>query len=390
MKETEGMFGVCHISTVHPMNDIRIFEKECQILGQAGYEVRFIVPHERSEEIRGIKIIALPKPKNRFARAFQNGFWAYRKAKATNARVFHFHDPELLPVGFLLALQKKTVIYDVHEDLPLTIRNKHWIPAFLRSLTSRCVEKAENFFARRMDLLVAATPTIRNRFSSLGSRVIDVKNFPLLSEFQNFPIVWAKKERAVCYVGDMNRFRGIVEMTRAIRNTSGKLILAGTITPSSQRNLVSILPGWERVEELGRVDRQGVRNTLARSMAGLVLLHARANYLESLPIKMFEYMAAGIPVIASDFPLWRKIINENRCGFCCDPLNFQEIGRIIQWIFDHPEDARNMGENGRKAVIREYNWDSEASKLLEAYRELLDDMPRTSFADEVSPWNERP
>jgi glycosyltransferase involved in cell wall biosynthesis len=111
--------------------------------------------------------------------------------------------------------------------------------------------------------------------------------------------------------------------------------------------------------------------TMRRSLAGLVLLHPVINYLDALPIKMFEYMSAGLPVIASDFPLWREIIEKNECGLCCDPLKPEKIAEAVQWVLDHPQEARIMGENGRRAVIEKYNWESEGKKLVKLYEDLI-------------------
>jgi glycosyltransferase involved in cell wall biosynthesis len=371
MKKQEFAIKICHISTVHPVDDIRIFEKECQVLYKAGYLVYFIVPHDRNEKIRGIEIIALPRPKNRLARAVKNGFKAYRKAMEIKAEVYHFHDPELIPVGFLLSLHGKKVIYDVHEDAPKTIMNKEWIPFFLRQIIALAFRKFENWNARRMNILITATPTIRNRFLSFKCKAIDINNYPRRSEFYDVLLSRKQKERSVCYIGTIDRYRGIVEMTQAVEKTDAKLLLAGTFAQTSHRNLVTQLTGWKKVEELGQLDRLGVARVLGRAMAGLVLIHPRSNYLDSLPIKMFEYMSAGLPVIASDFFLWRKIIEENRCGLCCDPLNPDEIAGAIQWILNHPQEANSMGENGRKAVMEKFNWESEGKKLIEAYRDLF-------------------
>ncbi len=95
------------------------------------------------------------------------------------------------------------------------------------------------------------------------------------------------------------------------------------------------------------------------------------NHVDAQPNKMFEYMSAGIPVIASDFPLWREIIEGCGCGICVDPLDPKKIAEAIDYLVDNPEIARRMGENGRKAVYDRYNWDVEEKKLLALYDSLL-------------------
>jgi glycosyltransferase involved in cell wall biosynthesis len=131
------------------------------------------------------------------------------------------------------------------------------------------------------------------------------------------------------------------------------------------------MPGWQHVEALGFVDRKVVMATAARSMGGLVLLHPTINYIDALPIKMFEYMSAKIPVIASNFPLWKEIVEGAECGICVDPLNPEEIAEAIQFIVEHSAEAEQMGKNGRKAVEERYNWCMEEKKLLLLYEEII-------------------
>jgi glycosyltransferase involved in cell wall biosynthesis len=124
------------------------------------------------------------------------------------------------------------------------------------------------------------------------------------------------------------------------------------------------------VDALGFVDRESVRATMARSMAGMVLFHPEPNHIDAQPNKMFEYMSAGIPVIASNFPLWREIIEGAKCGICVSPLDPEEIAGTIRWIIEHPAEAKQMGKNGRRAVEERYNWDIEEKKLLGFYSTL--------------------
>jgi len=360
---------ICILTSVHPPFDTRIFHKEATSLAKAGYNVSLVAQHDKDEIVDGIRIASLPKPKNRLERMTRTVWAAYRKALKIDADIYHFHDPELMPIGLLLKRHGKRVIYDVHEDVPRQNLSKSYIPAVLRKPLSVMIGTLEAFSARRLDGIVTATPFINRRFLELGANAINVNNYPLVSELYTADNQWEEKEKAACYIGGITGIRGAFEMVEAIGKTGYRLILAGDFEPGLEDQLKRLL-GWRQVETRGFVDREGVRATMARSMGGLVVLHPTINYIDALPVKMFEYMSSGLPVIASNFPLWREIIEGAECGICVDPLNSEEIAEAIQFIVEHPAEAEQMGKNGRKAVEERYNWEFEEKKIIDFYEKL--------------------
>ena len=183
---------------------------------------------------------------------------------------------------------------------------------------------------------------------------------------------WSKKHDEVCYIGGLGRIRGILEIVQCMELTksAARLQLAGEFSELDFERMVRTQPGWQRVDELGWLDRIGVKATLDRSKAGLVTLHPVVNYLDALPVKMFEYMAAGVPVIASHFPVWREIVELHECGLCVDPLDPAAVAKAIDFLIAHPEEAQRMGGNGQRAVQNIYNWRIEEAKLLAFYCSL--------------------
>ena len=362
---------VCILTSVHPAYDVRIFHKECRSLVSTGFQVILVVPHDYDETVEGIKIKAVPKPKNRKERILKTIWQIYDIALSENADIYHIHDPELLKVGLRLKRQGKKVIYDVHEDLPRQIYNKGWIPKYLRGGVSFITERIENYAAGKVDAIICATPTIARRFKKIHKMVVDIKNYPILNELYNEGTKWIEKEQAVCYVGGISSNRGIFNMIEAIEKTNTHLFLAGQFSHSAERAVAVNMPGWNKVVELGQLNRIEVRKLLQKSMAGLVLFHPEPNHINAQPNKMFEYMSAGIPVIASKFPSWREIIESNKCGICVDPLDSIAIANAIQWIINNPLEAKRMGENGRKAVEEKINWDTDGKKLISLYESLL-------------------
>ena len=361
---------VCILTSVHPPFDIRIFHKESRSLVKAGYDVSLIAQHDKEEMVDGILISPLPKPRNRFERMTRTVWLVYQKALKIDADIYHFHDPELMSIGLMLKRRGKQVIYDIHEDVPRQNLSKSYIPAVFRRPISLMIGALEAFSARRFDGVVTATPFINRRFLELGANAVNVNNYPLAAELYTAEKQWEKKEKAACYIGGIAGIRGAFEMVEAIGKTEYRLILAGDFEPGLEDQLKRLL-GWRQVDALGFVDREGVRATMACSMAGIVLFHPEPNHIDAQPNKMFEYMSAGIPVIASNFPLWEEILEEAECGICVDPLNPEEIAEAIQFIVAHPSEAEQMGRNGRRAVEERYNWGREEEKLLQLYSELI-------------------
>jgi glycosyltransferase involved in cell wall biosynthesis len=174
-------------------------------------------------------------------------------------------------------------------------------------------------------------------------------------------------------VGVIAKIRGNLENVQAMayvnQNTSFKL--AGMTYEDSFFKELEDNENWNRVEFVGKLDRVGVKNLLEESKIGLVTLHPTVNYIDALPVKMFEYMLAGIPVIASNFPILQDIVSKEECGLCVNPLDTKAIGEAIEYLAIHDSEAKQMGENGKRAVREQYNWEIEEKKLFKMYGEVL-------------------
>ena len=295
----------------------------------------------------------------------------YKKARELDGIIYHFHDPELIPVGLKLKKSGKIVLYDVHEDYSEDILNKEWIPCLLRSIISKVFDRYENYAVKKFDGVITATPHIRRKFEKLNPNTIDVNNFPILSSTVINEFTEETKSKSVNYVGAINRIRGIAEMISALELTDAKLVLAGNFSTAEDFALAKSLKGWAQVDYRGQVDRSEVAKILSESAAGLVLYHPGPNHDECQPNKLFEYMAACLPVVASNLPLWKEIIEKNKCGICVNPLNSKEIAAAINWVLQNPSDAAEMGRNGLKAVLEKFNWEAESLKLIRFYEKLL-------------------
>lgn len=364
------MASIMMLSTVHKPYDNRILYKEAVSLAQAGHTVYFTVPHTKQETVEGVTILPLPEGGGRLERMLKKPLAALKTVKKIRPDAVHIHDSELLPLALWLKMRGYKVIYDSHEDLPRQILTKHWIKESRRQKLARRVEKFENFAARRMNMVVAATEHIAERFRKVNPNTIVLCNFPRLSDFP-LPAPWEKRTGGVAYVGGIFKPRGASELVDAAEICGEALHLVGNIEPEEYRQELMQKPGWAKVTEHGFLNKQGVGEVLAKVKIGAVTLHPMPSYLESLPVKMFEYMAAGIPVIASDFPLWRRMLAGCDCAAFVDPQNPAQIAQAVKDILQGDANAQKMGQRGRAAVEERFNWEHEKDKLVEAYRFLL-------------------
>jgi len=361
---------VCHITSIHPSGDTRIFVKECTSLAAAGYDVYLVATNTTNAVINGVRIVnAGIRHSNRILRMIFTSRMVYDKAVSMDADIYHFHDPELIPHALKLIKRGKKVIYDVHEDIPRQILAKYYIPGFLRKIISKIIERKENNAARKFSWIITATPFIRDRFLHFNSKVTEVCNFPVHTEL-NSATPYLSRPKQVCYVGSITKARGILEMVEAMDGLPYELHLCGSFSPESLREKAKVLPGWKQVVEHGYASRLKVKEVLDRSRVGLVTLHPIINYVDAYPVKMFEYMVAGIPVIASDIKLWKDIVDSSRAGICVNPYKPSEIKKAIVSVMENEDIAQLMSVNGMKAVEEHFNWSNEEKKLLAIYHKL--------------------
>ena len=361
-------------------------------MARAGYEVSLVAPHIRNEISDGVRIEAIPGLQRRLPRMTLSVNRVYQKALGLKGDLYHFHDPELIPVGLLLHFQGHRVIYDVHEDAPRALLSpgRNYLPIQIRKPMSWLLEKLEVNAVKQFSALVTATPAITSRLQLFQTHTHNINNYPLLDELvapKERP--WGERLRSVAYVGVIAAVRGIQQMVDAVDfladDLGVRLQLAGQFSPLELRSQIIESSGWKCVDEVGFLDRAQLASLLGTVQAGLVLFHPAPNHMEAQPNKLFEYMSAGIPVIASNFPLWRDLIERHQCGLLVDPLSAKDIAAAIEYVITHPAEAEEMGRRGRAAIEEKYNWESESQKLLNLYQQLLDH----SFTPMTSPESRR-
>lgn len=367
---------VCFFTSAHDPFDFRIFHKECKSLARDGYRVTLVAPHPTDEVVEGIQIRGITKANNRLGRMLVTTWRAFKKSVQQDADVYHFHDPELIPAGLLLRLRRKKVVRDVREDFPSLILEKPYIPRWIKPIISWVVGKLEKFASRHTSAIVAATPGIAERFRRLNPETATVRNYPSLEELRQLNVpAFGERPNWVIYSGSLSERRGLLEMIEAMRllrsDLGVRLKLAGCFSPPRLLADVRSRAGWESVDFLGYLGRPSLLSLLVHGRVGLVTMHRTRHIAAAWPVKLFEYMLAGMPVIVSDIPLWREIVERAGCGIVVDPQSPASIATAIERILSYPEEAESMGQNGFRAVCETYNWANEEKTLLSLYHRLL-------------------
>lgn len=378
------MIKVVHLAIAHRPDDIRIFYKECRTLAnQNDYEVIYLTGEIDQKinkkfdnvTVRTFKTMPgcspLKHPLRWLRNRHINSHRLFMLAKKYNADIYHIHEYSFIHLAKKLKkFNHSRIIYDVHEDYPRQIIEEyqsHKIKHLLARIISCWIELSEIIKSKNMEAIIAATPYIGKRFSKFHKNVTVINNYAIVSNIEDQIL---HNEKWICYGGSMTPSRGLTQLVDAVAGTDIRLQLAGTIQ-DSYYDFLKNRAGWENVDYHGHLNREEIRKLYASSSIGIIThLHGK-NADNGMNNKMFEYMEAGIPVIASDFPHWSRIIEEAECGICVNPSNVREISYAIQYLMKDKIRREKMGRNGRQEVEHTYNWDVEAVKLIALYEELV-------------------
>lgn len=373
---------IAHVTISHGPSDVRIVQKECASLAQAGHEVHYLFCGPAPASPNGLHFHSLPDvgPATAyFWQVWRNLPAIYRRARSVRATVYHLPDPALIPLGLLLKLRGARVVYDAHEDRPRHALTKYRalgrpLVAIASSLLWRMLEAAGRLF---VDRFVAVTPKIAERFPA--GRTTVVRNYPLLDEFaqaRRDQPPYAGRLNHVVYTGAVNRSKGADVMVEAMallpEELDARLLLIGDFRRAHPGLLAALeqLPGWARVDALGSRPRPEMIETLAGARIGVSLYAPRPEQVQAMGNKTFEYMAVGLPVVASDFPVWREVLRERGAGLTVDPTDPVQVAGAIRDLLEHPARAEAMGAAGAEAVASTFNWSGEGERLVRLYEEL--------------------
>lgn len=369
---------IVHISLVHQRIDIRIFSKQCVSLQQSGIgNVAFLIADDNGDDVvLGVRIIDVGKPiGGRASRAFNGSVRIWKKFRSIQSDIVHLHDPELLPLGLLLKLKGKIVIYDMHENLPKEILTKPYLNKFIKKPLSFLLKEFQSFLFRFIPVVFAENSYPKD-FKWVKKSAI-VLNFPLVDEMKKRVPVKKREQFTVGYLGGISVERGALMQLNVVEElrSEGLDIATLFIGPVAEDVLRSEIyeratsKGWAIFT--GRVKPEIGWAKIAECHLGFAILEPSPNFIESYPTKLFEYMILGLPCVVSDFPLYRRIVDESECGLLLDPLDKDKIKASVRWIMNNPQRAVEMGIRGNACVTEKYSWNSEFQKLEKLYMELL-------------------
>jgi len=378
---------VVHMTTVHHPYDPRIYHKQCKSLENAGFDVTLIARRDPkgNDGDKTINHILLKTYKSRLKRMIFGTYDAYKKAKSMNADIITFHDPELLPAARLLKNKDNVVIYDIHEDYITSIMQKDYLSESVKKIVASGYKLMEKFFTRDMGLSLA-----EKYYQEMYPDGVWILNYPTVNERFIEHERTGEVEDRVLYTGNVSHVRGA--------RYHAKLPV---IDPGINVHFVGKCPG-ELAEEMydvagehkNRLHIEGIDSFVEKEvieerylernwLAGIALFPPTEHYKKKELTKFFEYMNAGIPVICSDFPVWKAFVERYECGIAVDPEDDEAIKEALDYLRNNPEEASKMGRNGKKAVMEELNWQTQEYKLVRWYNGLLNEELSSGTGEEV-------
>lgn len=369
---------VCHITVAHPRYDARIFLREASTLAEAGNEVFLICADGKGEEVKNEVLITSytsqqMSKRDRFKLLFFNTrFINY--LLSFNADVYQFHDLELIEVGRKLKRKNKKVIFDSHENwvdlIPCYFSKNKFIQKFITNVfVPRYYRKVVSVF----DAVFTVSPNMVEELKRFNARTFFIPNYPSIANYKELKV---DKKNFILYQGMVYKISNQKEIVKAVNNLPFKFKykIVGKIDKTLKEEL-EVIDINQKVEFVNWIDKSELDILMRQALVGLVVLDycpiccGKDGQLGSN--KIFEYMLSGLPVICTDFKLWKElIIDKYNCGICVNPRDVKQIQEAIEWFFNHEAEAKEMGLKGRDAVLKEFNWEAYKNTFLDVYDKI--------------------
>jgi glycosyltransferase involved in cell wall biosynthesis len=385
----QNVIKICHIISAFYRHDTRIFWKQCRSLVKEGYDVTLIVNDNGVFEIKeGIKIVPSGfNNSSRLKRVLFSRRINFKKALEINADIYQIHDPEFIPLGLRLKKKGKSVIFDSHEDFPRQILEKEWIPKIFRKILSKIAEAYYNYALKKFEAIITVTPHIALALKKTAGNVYVVTNYPIIeNDFIPFSLdEYSERGDKLCYAGTVYRSSLQENVFQAILDEDTVDYIIVGIIDEKYKTELSKKNYFSRVQFIDHIPRELLNEIYRKVSIGVAIFDYSPNLgyrTGSLGVnKIFEYMYFGLPIICTDFLLWKEIIKSHNCGICVNPNSIDEIRNAIKYLIGNKKDAYLMGQNGRCAVLEEFNWKSQEIIYIKIMKDIL---LRMRFINEVS------
>jgi len=373
--------GIFIGSSVHKWNDPRVLIKEAVSLSKK-YDVELHIPAPFSHRnFQNVTIIGLPEWKRKSER-FRVILYLLHHILRSSAKVVHLHDPELIPVGlFVTMVTPKKVIFDFHEEYANKIVKRDWIPSIFRKPLAFGYIMLERIASRIFDGVIGVIEDQLDILRENPNHAI-VKNYPVVNGSLNQHL---KKGDSgsfrMVYLGDITRERQIHRLIdvagRLNRQHNITLHLIGGIGdpdyPDTINRTIQKYNLDEKVHQHGYLSIDKAMEIVSQSDVGFLPLRHPKHFVRSLPVKLFDYMAAGIPVIMPEYPLSREVILTHNCGLLVDSTDLEDITEKVEYLVLHDDERKLMGSNGQEAVLKHFSWQSQEKNLFAIYDQVLSD-----------------
>lgn len=360
---------ICHVTSAHKTNDVRIFLKECTSLAKNPEDEVFLVGQGDDRIENDVTVIGAGiLPTGRLKRMLLFSRRVVNRAKEVNAEVYHLHDPELIRHALKLKKKGAYVIFDSHENILDSIDEKLYMPRALRFLVKKYYSYLQRKVYPKIDAIIVVSPQMIEPHLKFNKNVVMISNFPIVAE----EIEYRETKGNIVFAGGVSNQWSHKELLKAIRGIEEvHYYVYGIADKDYLKDLLEI--DESHFTYGGVVSFKEVQSRLEEAEMSVALLKPGKNtFFDQGTLgntKLFEAMMNKKPIIATDFVLWKRIIEDNKCGLCVDPNDSEEIRKAIIKVHSmSEEDRKQMGENGRKTVIEQYNWTIEEGKLINLYQ----------------------
>ena len=358
------------------------------------YNVEFLAAGEPSRRIVRDGVTVTTYGPRRRATYLRTLLRTYLHLRFARFDILHCAELESLIIAVIvsrLSAQRPLIVYDAHEYFPSLMTNYFKLPTPLSAALESLLDVVERIFASFCDAFIVVNDDLAERFSAYRKPLAVVRNLPSLS--------WVDNTRTIDVLEDVDspvvialaihRTHGLLEILQAhsILNKAGTrvcFVLAGRVKESDGRILR--MASRQGVRVAGWIENDLLPNFLRRASIGLALYSpaeasSKAQFFSptSEPSKVYTYMSAGLPIVATDLPAIRALVSRENCGVLVPVGDADEIAYAISRLLNDEKARTSMGKRGRQAAEREYNWEIESKRLLSLYdrieRELIGRTP---------------